>query len=178
MKQVLLAISLAGSSLGATTIVFSDSVNVVAGAPPTSYIFDSSPYMNAVIGQGQWELFSTSSTISNLNINHYIFLFGSGTLDSVKVYGVPQLSGALTLTANPLTPLQQSFAGTAGALPNEYVFNMNGYNLNQGGVTLISGFSSINTINFAGSYTVVPESSTLLLAGIATISLLLHRRRK
>ena len=177
MKQILLSMALAGSSLGATTIVFSDSVNVVAGAPPTSYILDSSPYMNAVIGQGQWELLSFSSTISDFSINHYIFLFGSGTLDGVKVYGIPQLSGALTLTANPLTPLAQTFMGTAGALPNEYVFNMSGYNLNQGGATLISGFSSISTINFAGTYTVVPEPSTMLLAGMTAMSLLLHRRR-
>ena len=178
MKQALLAISLAGSSLGATTIVFSDRVDVVAGAPQTPYFLDSSPYMNDVIGQGSWELFSTSSTISNLSINHYIFLFGSGTLDIVKVYGMPLLSGTLTLTANPLTSSQQNFIGTAGTLPNEYVFNMNGYNMNQGGETLITGFNSINSINFAGTYTVVPEPATLLLAGMATVSFLFRRLRK
>jgi hypothetical protein len=176
MKHILLTMILAGSSLGATTIVFSDSVNVVAGALPTSYILDSSPYMNTVIGQGQWELISFSSTISDFNINHYIFLFGSGTLDSVKVYGVPQMSGALTLTANPLTPLAQTFVGTVGAFPNEYIFDMNGYSF-QPNVTTISGFSTITTINFAGAYTVIPEPSTMLLAGITAMSLLLRRRR-
>jgi PEP-CTERM motif len=178
MVKILLAISLVSSSSGATTIMFSGSVNVVAGAPPMSYLLDSSPYMNTVIGQGSWELLSFSSTISNLNINHYIFLFGSGTLDSVKVYGVPQLSGVLTFTANPLTPLQQVFMGAAGTLPNEYVFNLGGYNLGQGGSTAIAGFSSINTINFAGTYTVIPEPSTMLLAGMATMSFLLCRRKE
>ena len=174
MKLLFLSIFSANSWLGATTI-FSDSVNVVSS--PTSIVLDSSPYANTIINQGGWDVVANTftSTISSLEINHYIFLFGSGTLSTVRVFGTTQ--SVVSLVANPGTSFEQTFLGTPGTITNEYVFNMNGYSF-QPNVTTVSGFSTISTINFAGAYTVVPEPSTMLLAGMATISLLLHRRRK
>ena len=174
MKQIFLSIFLASSCLGATTIIFSDSVNVVSSPPPI--VLDSSPYANTVINQGGWQAVANTftSTISSLEIDHYIFLFGSGTLNTVKVFGTTQ--SVVSLVANPGTFFEQTFIGSPGTTSNEYIFDMNGYNF-QPNVTTISGFSTISTINFAGTYTVVPEPSTMLLAGMATMSLLLHRRR-
>lgn len=174
MKQLILAFAFSSASFGAT--VFVDSVNVVTGMPPAPYTLDSTPYMNTVIGQGQWEVsVSPFSTISSFEIIHSIFLFGSGSLDIVKVYG--STGGAVSLTVNPGLPAQQTFLGSSGSLPNEYVFSLNNFSLGQGGSTLISGFGSINTINFSGSYSVIPEPSGMMLTGAATISFLLRRRR-
>ena len=170
MKQILLSIALASSCLGSTTIIFSDSVNVVPG--PSSIDLDSSPYTNTVINQGEWQVVSFSSTISNLDINHYIFLFGSGTLNTVKVFGTTL--STVRLVADPGSFFEQTFTGSPGTTANEYVFNMNGYV--QPSKTTIIGFSTITSINFAGTYTVIPEPSTMLLAGMAAMSLLLHRR--
>ncbi len=171
MKQILLSVSLASSCLGATTISFSDSVNVVSG--PSSIILDSSPYANTVIDQGGWQVLAVSSTISDLDINHYIFLFASGTLNTVKVFG--NTLSMVSLVADPGSFFEQTFTGSPGTTTNEYVFNMNGYI--QPSKTRIIGFSTITSITFAGTYTVVPEPSAMFLAGMAAMSLLLHRRR-
>ena len=174
MKQIFLSIFLASSCLGATTIIFSDSVNVVSSPPPI--VLDSSPYANTVINQGGWQAVANTftSTISSLEIDHYIVLFGSGTLNTVKVFGTTQ--SVVSLVANPGTFFEQTFIGSPGTTSNEYIFDMNGYNF-QPNVTTISGFSTISTINFAGTYTVVPEPSITILAGMACMSLLLYRRR-
>ncbi len=175
MKQILLLLTLPRLSHGATVINFSDSVNVIFNPPPI--VLDSSPYSNTIINQAEWKVAANTftSTISNLEINHYIFLFGSGALNTVKVFGTTQ--SVVNLVANPGTLFEQTFVGSPGTTADEYIFNMNGYNF-QPNATTISGFSTINTINFAGTFTLVPEPSALLLTGVAAASLLLLRRRE
>lgn len=174
MKQLLLALAFSSASFGAT--VFLDSVDVVTGMPPTPYSLNSTPYMNTIICQGQWEVSASPfSTISSFDIIHSILLFGSGSLDIVKVYG--STGGPVSLTVNQGLPAQQTFLGSSGTIQNEFVFALNNFSLGQGGSTLITGFNSINTINFSGSYSVIPEPSGMILAGVAAISLLLRRGR-
>jgi hypothetical protein len=176
MKYFLLLIAFTSTTFGATVIAFSDSVNVITTAPPTNYVLDSSAYMNGVIGQGSWEVdVSPFSTIGSFDVLHSISLFGSGSLSNVKVYGAA--GGTVSLTVNSGLPTEQVFLGTVGSLPDEFVFNLMNYDLGQGGSTLLAGFGSIDTINFSGSYTMVPEPSAVLFSGIAPIILLMRRRR-
>lgn len=171
--QILLAAICSSLTFGTTIIPFSDNVDVVPGMPIT---LDTSPYTNSIIGVGPWyvEANPFSSSMSSLEITHYIFLLGSGLLDTVTVYG--SASGMVELTANPGFPSEQAFAGQIGVLPNEYVFNLSGYNMNQGGVTLISGFDSISKINFSGSYMETPEPSTSILLAVSIVGLAFTRR--
>lgn len=172
--QILLATICTGLAFGAT-ISFSDDVDVVSGTPIT---LDTSAYTNTIIGTGAWlvEANPFSSSMSSLEVNHYISLLSSGTLDVVTVYGVS--SGMLELTANPSHPTnEQSFEGQSGALPNEYVFNLSGYDLGQGGVTVIDGFDSISRINFSGSYATIPEPSVPILLAVTAIGLALTRNK-
>lgn len=166
---------LIGISISSGAVVtFSDSVDVISGSP--SYTLDSTPYGNSIIGTGEWFVDVTfSSTINSFEVAHSIFLFSSGSLDTVTVFGTT--SGAVELTANAGFPTEEGFSGTAGVLPNEHVFDLSGYNLNQGGNTLFSGFDSISTINFSGSYTSVPEPSASMLLVTTMVSLTFRRRR-
>jgi hypothetical protein len=175
MKILALALTLvlSSTSKSATTVSFSDNVDVVSSPPPIS--LDSTPYMNTIINQQWLVIANSSSTISNLEITSYIFLFGSGTFEKVTVYGATQ--SPVSLVANPGTSREQTFPGIPGTTTNEYVFDMNGYNF-QPNVTKIAGFSTINTINFMGKYTVIPEPSSLILAGIATATILSRRHRE
>ena len=170
-RNALLAMSLSGVSFGATVINFSDSVNIISSPP--SIILDTLPYANTVIGV-EWLVFTSSTTITNLDISHHIFLFGSGALNTVRVFGSAQ--SVVSLVANPGSPFEQTFLGSPGPTASEYIFDMSDYNF-QPSVTTISGFSTISTINFVGAYTLIPEPSGMILSGMATISLLLRRRR-
>lgn len=172
--QILLATICPGLVFGAT-ILFFDDIDVVSGTPIT---LETSAYANTIIGTGTWQVEAnpSSSSISSLEINHYISLLGSGTLNTVTVYGLA--SGIVELTANPSNPTnEQSFDGQSGALPNEYVFNLSGYDLAQGGVTLIEGFDSISRINVSGFYATIPEPSTAIFLALTAIGLTLTRNK-
>lgn len=173
LKNELLPYLASASILTASTgITFSDSVDVLAGSP---YTLDTSQYQNTIIGEesGQWGLLvHSSSTISNFGISHYIFLFGQGTLDTIRVYGTT--SGTVNLIARP-GQSQRTFLGSAGTEPNEYLFNLGGYDMAQGGETLFTGFDTMTKITFSGEYTNIPEpaaSSLLFLASIAGLTLI------
>lgn len=177
MKYQLLALTFFTFSLKTEAQSFSDRVDVVSDMPPGSLFLDPSPYPNTVIGKGSWEVIANPfSSISSLDINHYIFLFGEGSLESVTVYGIT-LAG-VSLVVNSGMPNEQMVLGEPGVMPDEYFFDLDGYNLYQGGSTLIVGFDSIDVINFTGTYTVVPEpAAASALVGAVALTLSLGRRR-
>jgi len=158
MKKYIFAFTLCALSHNASAQNFSDKVDVVSDIPSGSYHLDSAPYPNTVIGRGHWEIVADPfTTISSLNIEHYIFLFGTGSLESITVYG--SAFAEIGLVINSGSPTEQSFTGI-GIQPGEYFFELSGYNLNQGGSTLVSGFDLISTIKFTGSYSVIPEPAS------------------
>jgi hypothetical protein len=177
MKYTILAFAFFTLPLRAEILNFSDGVDVVPDTPSGSYFLDASPYANTVIGKGAWDVAADPfSPISSLNINHYIFLFGAGSLESVTVHGIT--STEVNLVVNSGMPDEQTFLGESGILPNEYFFDLNGYNLNQGGSTLFVGFDSIDSINFTGTYTAVPEpASAGVLMGALALASASGRRR-
>lgn len=177
MKLILIGFALSNLSLGAATYVFSDSVDVISAVPPAKYFLDASPYANSVIGTGVWEVVvNPFSPIGSFEVSHYISFFGDGVLESVKVYG--SSPSDVYLIANPGLPTEQTFLGSPGALSNEYIYVLSGFDLNQGGTTLIAGFTSINTINFSGSYTQIPEPTTAgLFLGIFVLTTVFLRWR-
>jgi len=164
-------------SLNASAILFTDSVDVAAVPSAGSYTLDTSAYANSVIGNGPWFVVANApSSISNFELTHYIFLFGSGVLESVKVRGTT--SGAVNFTARDGTPFEEVFFGSIGETPNEYIFELNTLEMYQGGSTLISGFDMINKITFTGSYTEIPEpASAGTLLGILFFTSATYYRR-
>ncbi|MDB4437986.1 PEP-CTERM sorting domain-containing protein [bacterium] len=173
-NQTLLAAVFGGLASGSTIVNFSDTVDVLSGANS----LDSSSYTNSIISADfsstEWTVFSeTTSPISNFWVDHSIFLLGSGTLNTVKVFGVA--SGAVNLIANPTFPSEESFSGVWQFPEDEYVFELLGYDMAQGGTTLFSGFDSISSIEFSGTYETIPEPSTPILLGLSILGLLNSR---
>lgn len=182
LRNKLLPYFASASLLCATTgVTFSDSVDVLFQSP--YYTLDASQYVNTVMGvqSGSWMVDSfQETTISNFKVTHSIFLLGQGTLNTVRVYG--STSSTVNLIANQNTPQEQSYSGSTGTLTNEFVFNLSGYDMAQGGETLFTGFDTITKITFSGEYMQIPEPSAsyvLLLpaAGLALGRSLRRRKR-
>lgn len=160
-KIILSALCLILSAQSTWAVSFSDHFDVIQSAE-FEYQLDGSPYTNTVIGMGNWEIaLIPPVSIQSFDVRHSIFLFGEGVLDRIRVFGTAISDSEPTLTIDIEEEL--SFAGIAGSSTNETIFDLSGTLMNQGGITLISGFTTIDVIEFVGRYTDISEASSIIL---------------
>lgn len=160
-KIILSTLCLLLSAHSIWAVSFSDRFDVIQSAE-FEYQLDGSPYANTVIGMGNWEVtLIPPVSIQSFDVLHSIFLFGEGVLDRVRVFGTAISDSEPTLTIDIEEEL--SFTGIAGISANETIFELSSTLMNQGGNTLISGFTTIDTIEFEGRYTNIPEASSIIL---------------
>ena len=160
-KIILSTLCLTLSAQSTWAVSFSDRFDVIQSAE-FEYQLDGSPYDNTIIGMGNWGItLIPPVSIQSFDVRHSIFLFGEGVLDRIRVFGTAISDSEPTLTIDIEEEL--IFTGMVGTSANETIFDLSGTLMNQGGSTLISGFTTIDAIEFEGRYTNIPEASSIII---------------